>query len=225
MKLGHDAMYRQQDMAIDDGLEFLRSQLSLTFTTEDLREGVPPSSKNASRSGRDGERGRSAAAGGVRRDRVGGDHRFDFVDRACRRAGLRPLRVRPSRLRRRSSRRSSRRSRPCRRSDRAQIGAAQAPLQRADAAAAEVEASPGVRRPSVPLLVATAAPPGADLEARRRGREAAAAFVGQGEVLGRAAVGAVAAAATPPATRAQHAGDGREDETHRVELMGRGGVR
>jgi enoyl-CoA hydratase/carnithine racemase len=40
MKLGHDAMYRQQDMAIDDGLEFLRSQLSLTLTTEDLREGV-----------------------------------------------------------------------------------------------------------------------------------------------------------------------------------------
>jgi enoyl-CoA hydratase/carnithine racemase len=40
MKLGHDAMYRQQDMAIDDGLEFLRSQLSLAFTTEDLREGV-----------------------------------------------------------------------------------------------------------------------------------------------------------------------------------------
>ncbi|MBS1862926.1 MAG: enoyl-CoA hydratase/isomerase family protein [Actinobacteria bacterium] len=40
MKLGHDAMYRQGDMAIDDALEFLRSQLSLTFTTEDLREGV-----------------------------------------------------------------------------------------------------------------------------------------------------------------------------------------
>src|ERR1700709_1457373 len=40
MQLGHDAMYRQQDMAIDDGLEFLRSQLSLTLTTEDLREGV-----------------------------------------------------------------------------------------------------------------------------------------------------------------------------------------
>ena len=40
MKLGHDAMYRQQDMAVDDALEFLRSQLSLTFTTEDLREGV-----------------------------------------------------------------------------------------------------------------------------------------------------------------------------------------
>ena len=40
MKLGHDAMYRQQDMALDDALEFLRSQLSLTFTTEDIREGV-----------------------------------------------------------------------------------------------------------------------------------------------------------------------------------------
>jgi enoyl-CoA hydratase len=40
MRIGHDAMYRQGDMAIDDGLEFLRSQLSLTFTTEDLREGV-----------------------------------------------------------------------------------------------------------------------------------------------------------------------------------------
>jgi enoyl-CoA hydratase len=40
MQLGHDAMYRQQDMAVDDALEFLRSQLTLTFTTDDLREGV-----------------------------------------------------------------------------------------------------------------------------------------------------------------------------------------
>jgi enoyl-CoA hydratase len=40
MKLGHDAMYRQADMPVDDALEFLRSQLSLTFTTEDIREGV-----------------------------------------------------------------------------------------------------------------------------------------------------------------------------------------
>jgi len=40
MRLGHDAMYRQQDMAIDDALEFLRAQLSLTFTTEDIVEGV-----------------------------------------------------------------------------------------------------------------------------------------------------------------------------------------
>lgn len=40
MRLGHDAMYRQQDMALDDALEFLRSQLSLTFSTEDIVEGV-----------------------------------------------------------------------------------------------------------------------------------------------------------------------------------------
>jgi enoyl-CoA hydratase/carnithine racemase len=40
MRLGHDAMYRQQDMAVDDALEFLRSQLSLTFSTEDILEGV-----------------------------------------------------------------------------------------------------------------------------------------------------------------------------------------
>jgi enoyl-CoA hydratase len=40
MRLGHDAMYRQQDMALDDALEFLRSQLSLTLTTEDIIEGV-----------------------------------------------------------------------------------------------------------------------------------------------------------------------------------------
>ncbi len=40
MRLGHDAMYRQQDMALDDALEYLRSQLSLTFSTEDLVEGV-----------------------------------------------------------------------------------------------------------------------------------------------------------------------------------------
>jgi enoyl-CoA hydratase/carnithine racemase len=40
MRLGHDAMYRQQDMAFDDALEFLRSQLSLTFSTEDILEGV-----------------------------------------------------------------------------------------------------------------------------------------------------------------------------------------
>jgi enoyl-CoA hydratase/carnithine racemase len=40
MRLGHDAMYRQQDMAIDDALEYLRSQLTLTFSTEDIQEGV-----------------------------------------------------------------------------------------------------------------------------------------------------------------------------------------
>ena len=40
MRLGHDAMYRQHDMALDDALEYLRSQLSLTFTTEDVLEGA-----------------------------------------------------------------------------------------------------------------------------------------------------------------------------------------
>jgi enoyl-CoA hydratase len=40
MRLGHDAMYRQQDMAFDEALEYLRSQLSLTFSTEDIKEGV-----------------------------------------------------------------------------------------------------------------------------------------------------------------------------------------
>jgi len=40
MKLGHDAMHRQQDMALDDALEYLRSQLTLTLSTEDILEGV-----------------------------------------------------------------------------------------------------------------------------------------------------------------------------------------
>lgn len=40
MRVGHDAMYRQQDMAFDDALEYLRSQLTLTFSTEDIQEGV-----------------------------------------------------------------------------------------------------------------------------------------------------------------------------------------
>jgi 3-hydroxypropionyl-coenzyme A dehydratase len=40
MKLGKDAMYRQMDMAYDDALEFLRTQLSIAFTTADLQEGV-----------------------------------------------------------------------------------------------------------------------------------------------------------------------------------------
>jgi enoyl-CoA hydratase/carnithine racemase len=40
MRLGKDAMYRQQDMAFDDALEFLRAQLSLAFSTDDIQEGV-----------------------------------------------------------------------------------------------------------------------------------------------------------------------------------------
>jgi enoyl-CoA hydratase len=40
MKLGKDAMYRQLDMPFEDALDFLRAQLSLSFTTEDIQEGV-----------------------------------------------------------------------------------------------------------------------------------------------------------------------------------------
>ena len=40
MRLGKDAMYRQQDMALADALDFLRAQLALSFATEDVQEGV-----------------------------------------------------------------------------------------------------------------------------------------------------------------------------------------
>ena len=40
MKLGKDAMFRQQDMAYDDAIDFLRSQLTIAFSTEDIQEGV-----------------------------------------------------------------------------------------------------------------------------------------------------------------------------------------
>ena len=40
MKLGKDAMYRQLDMGFEDALDFLRSQLAIAFTTEDIQEGV-----------------------------------------------------------------------------------------------------------------------------------------------------------------------------------------
>jgi enoyl-CoA hydratase/carnithine racemase len=40
MKLGKDAIYRQQDMAFADALDFLRAQLTVAFSTEDIQEGV-----------------------------------------------------------------------------------------------------------------------------------------------------------------------------------------
>ncbi|HYM59165.1 MAG TPA: enoyl-CoA hydratase-related protein [Solirubrobacteraceae bacterium] len=40
MQLGKDAMFRQQDMAFMEALDFLRAQLSLAFSTEDIQEGV-----------------------------------------------------------------------------------------------------------------------------------------------------------------------------------------
>jgi enoyl-CoA hydratase len=40
MRLGKDAMFRQQDMAFLDALEYLHAQLSLALSTEDIVEGV-----------------------------------------------------------------------------------------------------------------------------------------------------------------------------------------
>ena len=40
MRMGKDAMYRQQDMAFEDALDYLRAQLALAFATEDIQEGV-----------------------------------------------------------------------------------------------------------------------------------------------------------------------------------------
>ena len=40
MRLGRDALYRQQDLAFEDALDFLRAQLTIAFSTEDIQEGV-----------------------------------------------------------------------------------------------------------------------------------------------------------------------------------------
>jgi enoyl-CoA hydratase len=40
MKLGKDAIFRQQDMAFEDALDFLRAQLTIAFSTDDIQEGV-----------------------------------------------------------------------------------------------------------------------------------------------------------------------------------------
>jgi enoyl-CoA hydratase/carnithine racemase len=40
MRLGKDAMFRQQDMAFLDALEYLHAQLSLALSTDDIVEGV-----------------------------------------------------------------------------------------------------------------------------------------------------------------------------------------
>jgi enoyl-CoA hydratase len=40
IKLGKDAMFRQQDMAFADALDFLRAHLTIAFSTEDIQEGV-----------------------------------------------------------------------------------------------------------------------------------------------------------------------------------------
>lgn len=40
MRLGKDALFRQQDMALADALEYLHAQLTIAFATEDIQEGV-----------------------------------------------------------------------------------------------------------------------------------------------------------------------------------------
>ena len=40
MRLGKEAMRRQLDMELDDALDYLRGQLTLALSTEDIREGV-----------------------------------------------------------------------------------------------------------------------------------------------------------------------------------------
>jgi enoyl-CoA hydratase len=40
MKLGKDAIFRQQDMALLDAFDYLRSQLTVALSTEDIEEGV-----------------------------------------------------------------------------------------------------------------------------------------------------------------------------------------
>jgi len=40
MGMGKDAMHRQQDLPLTEALEFLRGQLALAFTTDDIQEGV-----------------------------------------------------------------------------------------------------------------------------------------------------------------------------------------
>ncbi len=40
MRLGKDAMFRSQDMALADALDFLQAQLTIAFSTEDIQEGV-----------------------------------------------------------------------------------------------------------------------------------------------------------------------------------------
>jgi len=40
LRLGKDALYRQGDMGLEDALDYLRAQLTIAFSTEDIQEGV-----------------------------------------------------------------------------------------------------------------------------------------------------------------------------------------
>jgi len=40
MRLGKDALYHSQDMALEDALQYLHAQLTIAFSTQDIQEGV-----------------------------------------------------------------------------------------------------------------------------------------------------------------------------------------
>jgi enoyl-CoA hydratase/carnithine racemase len=40
MKMGKDALWRQNDMALEDAWDYLRAQLTIAFATDDIQEGV-----------------------------------------------------------------------------------------------------------------------------------------------------------------------------------------
>jgi enoyl-CoA hydratase/carnithine racemase len=40
MQLGKDALWRQNDMTLEDAWDYLRAQLTIAFSTEDIQEGV-----------------------------------------------------------------------------------------------------------------------------------------------------------------------------------------
>ena len=48
MRLGKDAMFRQQDMAFTDALEYLHAQLTIALSTEDISRASRRSSRSAS---------------------------------------------------------------------------------------------------------------------------------------------------------------------------------
>jgi enoyl-CoA hydratase len=40
MKMGKDSLWRQEDLAAEDAWDFLRGQLTIAFSTDDMKEGV-----------------------------------------------------------------------------------------------------------------------------------------------------------------------------------------
>ena len=123
MRMGKDAMYRQQDMAFADALEYLHAQLSLAFSTDDIQEGVQRLHREA---GAGVDRPVSVAAlrcrtsdrtpGGVARRRgagagAGPATRGWWASSASR--GSRTGRGRPARLARLPASRPAARSRTC----------------------------------------------------------------------------------------------------------------